>query len=280
MISGATLLDYNKRYNLKKYIIKRVDKVVIPFLCWSIIAFLYNGDFNSYDLRSFMYSLINCKFFGVYWFIPMLITLYMFIPFLSLVPEDKRERVFKYCIIIGIIVNCVIPQVSDIMGLSIDLFPQFLITKDALLYVFIGYYISNYKISKKNSYIIYGLGLLGLALRYFGTVYLSLKNGYINQMFTGYYKLPCVLYSSAVYLFFKNLQYNKKFLKCCESIEKQTFGIYMIHYFIIDIIVNNFNINILSFTWKLGGAVLILGISWIIIKLMQMIPIIKKIVPE
>lgn len=279
MISGTTLIDYNQRYSLKEYIIKRIEKVVIPFIFWSAAAFIYYGKYNEGGIRSIIEGFINCNFMGIYWFIPILIALYIAIPFISLIPIDKRERVFRYCIIVGFIFNCLIPQIADLAKLNIYMFPQFAITKDALIYVFIGYYISNYPIEKNKRYFIYALGVLGLALRYFGMVSLSLKQGYIEQMFNGYYKFTCVTYSTAVYLFLKNIRYNKKVIQLCEFIAKQTFGIYMVHYFIMDIIINKFSINVFSFKWKLGGAVLVFIISWGIVRILQKIPVLRKMVP-
>ena len=41
MITGATLLNYRKRYSTKKYFQKRIHKVVIPYVIWSIIGILF-----------------------------------------------------------------------------------------------------------------------------------------------------------------------------------------------------------------------------------------------
>ena len=40
MISGATLIDYSKRYGTKVYIQKRIKRAGIPFVAWSIIAWV------------------------------------------------------------------------------------------------------------------------------------------------------------------------------------------------------------------------------------------------
>lgn len=44
MITGATLIDYPKRYNLKTYVKKRINKTVIPWLAWGggIVRLLLN----------------------------------------------------------------------------------------------------------------------------------------------------------------------------------------------------------------------------------------------
>ena len=39
MISGAMLIDFNKKYGLKEYFQKRIHKTVIPYIVWSLIGF-------------------------------------------------------------------------------------------------------------------------------------------------------------------------------------------------------------------------------------------------
>lgn len=57
MISGVTLMDYLKRYDDKTFLKKRFSKTVLPFLAWSLIAYVYwiltqnNGDFYRNPLR-------------------------------------------------------------------------------------------------------------------------------------------------------------------------------------------------------------------------------------
>lgn len=38
MISGAMLIDFNKKYDLKEYFSKRFFKTVFPYLIWSFIG--------------------------------------------------------------------------------------------------------------------------------------------------------------------------------------------------------------------------------------------------
>ena len=40
MISGAMLIDFNKRYSIKEFFKKRIAKTVIPFIIWSFIGLL------------------------------------------------------------------------------------------------------------------------------------------------------------------------------------------------------------------------------------------------
>ena len=41
MISGALLLDFQERYDLKTYLVKRISKTVVPFLFWSLFGLFF-----------------------------------------------------------------------------------------------------------------------------------------------------------------------------------------------------------------------------------------------
>ena len=38
---GATLLDFNEKYGLRKYYYRRITKVLVPLISWSIILYFY-----------------------------------------------------------------------------------------------------------------------------------------------------------------------------------------------------------------------------------------------
>ena len=38
---GATLLNFNEKYEIKEYYKKRIKKVVMPLICWSVILYYY-----------------------------------------------------------------------------------------------------------------------------------------------------------------------------------------------------------------------------------------------
>ena len=41
MLTGATLMDYRKRYNTYEFIKKRFSRTMIPFLFWSVVAIVW-----------------------------------------------------------------------------------------------------------------------------------------------------------------------------------------------------------------------------------------------
>ena len=122
MISGATLIDYSKRYSTKTFLKKRFSKTLIPFLFWSL------------DL------ILNSKLFPIYWFFMPLFGLYLSMPLLSAVDDEKKKSIFKY-IIVSVFLLSVLQLICGIIKL-----PYFNLNVASasgyVIYLLIGYYVS------------------------------------------------------------------------------------------------------------------------------------------
>lgn len=58
MISGAMLLDFREKYDLKEYFLKRINKTFIPYLVWSILGLII----QIYLLKTVLISDVNFDF--------------------------------------------------------------------------------------------------------------------------------------------------------------------------------------------------------------------------
>lgn len=286
MITGCTLIDYNERYTTKEYFIKRIKKTLIPFVVWSIFSVFWCIYFKNEDINTNIFSIINgiinTKYNTIYWFFPCLFSIYLIIPFISCIQKEKRQNIFKYSIILAFIFNSMLPLLTKILNINYNsayYLPTFM---GYVIYILIGYYFNNYEIKKKNRIIIYTLGITGLFIQIVMTQILSFKHGYIVTTYKDYLNVPAILYSSAIFLLFKNTK-NKKITKTLDyltrNISDTTFGIYLIHYYLIDIAIKVFNVNIFSIYYRLFGGIIIFLVSSVIIKNMKKIPIIKNCVP-
>ena len=109
MISGATLIDYRKRYDTKTYFKKRFLKTLIPFIFWSIIAalahrfWLRDHPMSDYQFPDLINRIFDTRFIPIFWFFIPLFALYLIIPILSAIDEQKRQKVFQYIIISSLI---------------------------------------------------------------------------------------------------------------------------------------------------------------------------------
>lgn len=290
MISGATLIDYNERYDLKTYLKKRFIKTVIPFITWSMIGLLYRileGAVTVDDINvSYLIDgIFNASFVGIYWFFIPLFSVYLSIPILSSIEKGKRKEVFSYIVIVILIFNTIPMFLIRVLGVDIRYNSQIniYIGYGYLFYVIIGYLISNYEIKKMYKNIIYIMSALGLLMQLIGTYCLSMEEGNVVQTYKGYLNLPCILYSVGIFLFFK--EHGKKILNNSRArqlinlCQRHTFSVYLMHWFIMQLIIKLFKINQYSILYRVGFPFIIFGICMLISVIVKKIPLVRKILP-
>ena len=289
MIPGVTLMNYRKRCTTAEYFKRRIKKTVIPFLFWSIIGLffvIWRDGRNSISLKplDIINSVANCKYIGIYYFFIVIFGIYLSIPVVSGIGEESRKKVFSYAIITAFTVNSLLPFTAVLSGGRIIHNGEFSFyaVSGYLIYVFIGYYLDNYEIGKTGRCLVYVFGLLGLLVHFFGTWYLSYRDNGIVTLLKGYVSVPCVLYSSSVFLAFRQIPFNKfpkRLLRAITYFSGQTFGIYLIHIPLMTVAERVFDISPQRFLSRILFAIVLFIVSGFIIKLLQKIPIIKHIVP-
>ena len=286
MISGATLLDYQKRYDTKTFFKKRLKKTIIPFLAWSIIALLYMLYYKVYSPsqiggRFLINNIFNTNIISIYWYFIPQFAIYMFFPFIAGIGEDKRKRTFLYIIVVYLLFNVTLPLVFRIVGLAYNDNLNIPITGYAV-YTIAGYYVDNYEIPLRYRRLIYAGGIIGLLLHIVGTWYLSYQAGAIVDLYKGYLNLPCIIYSFAIFTFFKYHRYwNGTLMKTVGLFNGTTLGIYLIHWFLLDQINRKFPfISPLSLFYRVVIGVGIFILASVIVRILQKMPIINIIVPK
>lgn len=287
MISGCNLIDYQKKYNTKIYFKKRIIKTVIPFFIWSFIGFVYlltvgALSTDNINIHSVVDAVFNTGYIGVYWFFIPLFSVYLSIPALSMIPEASRKRIFQYMLLAAFAFNIAMPFVFSIIGLNYNTQLNVSLVGGYLFYAIAGYYIDRYPIEKKYRIIWYVLAGVGLAAHILGTLLLSYRDGAVNGIFKGYLNLPCVLYSVGIFILFKYLDRTRVMAYLYTitfPVADTTFGIYLIHWLLMDVFLRISHINPTSIVYRiLGGFVIFIAAS-IIIKIIKKIPILRQIVP-
>lgn len=288
MISGATLVDYRKRYTTKIYLKKRFMKTVIPFFIWSCIAgvvMVYLNNIRNipfdYSFRAIVASIINTKYNPVYWFFIPLFSIYLSIPIVSLIP--KKKHIYLYIIFYGFLTVSVLPTVFKLFSAHFNSAIKAPFVGGAIIYVFLGYYLANFEIIQKHRFTIYFLSIIGFCFLFFGTLIITPKNHTMSRMFYGITNFPSVLYSTGVFVFFKYLNYDK-FKNVIwpiniSTISKYSFGIYLIHLFYIKFFKWILYVSVVGLKWTFGGPILIYLISLFTVILIKKIPVVKKIIP-
>jgi len=288
MLTGATLMDYRKKYNTKTFFKKRVLKTVIPFFIWSIIIIIWKYSTNrliidNFSLRTIWNIIISNKQETIYWFFWSLFSVYISMPVLSLLTEEKHRKTLWYAAIVAIVFNN-IPLISQIIKIQWNNTFNFSVVTGYVGYVILGYLISTQNLNKSKRYIIYAMGIIAVLIRYLGTLYLSRRDGVVNKLFFNYLYFTAVFLALAIFVIVKNINI-KKFIKTekmvsfLSKISSCSFGIYLIHIIVMTYEIKIFNINTTSWQWRTIGAICTYFVCLGIVYLIKKIPIIKKLVP-
>ena len=287
MISGATLLDYRDKYDTRTYVRKRVKKTVIPFFVWSIIALIFDRVTNIYvldrvTLWTIWDSIINTRAWSIFWFFPALWAVYLTIPVVSLIPKEKRRGIFQYLILVGFLLNGLLPFINRLFDHVIPMNGAINLPLVAgnLQFVLIGYYIHHYNLPRWGRWIVYGLGLVGLGLHFFGTWYCSYQVGAIADTFKGYLNVPSILYSSVIFLMFRNLNLEAmpaKAKKVVLFFSTETCNVYLTHLFIHQVLTRYCHVDARSLLYRTLGAVLVFLVAVVGCKCAKKIPLVRHL---
>ncbi|WP_137597323.1 acyltransferase [Paucilactobacillus kaifaensis] len=99
MISGAMLLDYRNRQSTSMFLRKRFFRVVIPFICWSILWYVFDifwtanpGPMRHTDpsVVDFIQGMILNNINNIFWFFYVIIALYLVTPIFSQLAIAKK----------------------------------------------------------------------------------------------------------------------------------------------------------------------------------------------
>lgn len=287
MITGATLIDYRERYDTKTFFKKRLLKVIIPLIIWSIIYFIINFFKGKFSINDLSFKFVFEYFFlvktnPIFWFFVVIIGIYLAIPVISLIPQESRRKAFLYIIIITFVFNQFLPDLLYHLNLNYNYDLKFPLTYSGWIsFIFIGYYIDKYEIVKKHRVIIYVLGIIGFLTMVVPTIFISYHKNESCSWFDEYYDAPCILYSASVFLFFKskinNNQIVTKIMPFFNFVAPTTLGIYVLHIAIRDFLRYFYTYS--YFGMNLVLTLSILTICFIVVKIVQKIPGLKHIFP-
>ena len=145
---GATLLDFNEKYGLKKYFYKRIIKVVIPLILWNIILYI----FRVYIIRNMNKQKLNFiniwniyyknKIYSIFGSFHIFLISYFIIPLLAYVEKTKKIKIYSYCFISILITQALFPYFISLFKLKIEW--VYNINIGYTIYIFAGYILHNF----------------------------------------------------------------------------------------------------------------------------------------
>lgn len=245
MVSGMFMLSPQKEKSIRDLYSKNILRLATAFIFWSMLYTAIPIISNKITDRSFQINFIEIlQTFveGKYhlWFLYMIIGLYIITPILKKIVSDKK--IIEYFLIVWFIFclffnfSKLIPYIGEPIHKFIDTFKMSIALEYSGFYC-LGYYLHNYKISKKAEMLTYVIGVFSILATIFVTVYLSFK---VEKPFDSYldYLLPNTLFSStALFLAIKRICARKTFSKrqkiTITALSKYSFGVYLCHILIL-----------------------------------------------
>lgn len=293
MLSGANLMQYRTRYSTVEFLKKRIKKVLIPWLFWSIVMLAYkqiNGEYqlSRISIKEIMNAILNCKIENVYWFFPVIISVYLFMPFLSMLTAPKYRKVLWYIVICSIVLNATMPLLCTLVGIEWNTNISIPVN-GYTIFAILGYLLSTEEINKKNRIIIYAGGIASLIVRYSGIYILSTRDGEKNPLFFNYIHIYSYALACAVFVLFKYMKWEKIMESCSEKkknykdiaayISGASLGIYLTHRLVMSIELNILRIDRSVLFWRIGFPFVTYLVCLMIVLMLKKIPVFKHIVP-
>ena len=155
MMTGILMLNKKEEENYFEFFKKRVMKLIVPYIIFSIVYYIYNVITTHQPLRIFelIRQITSSTTSYHLWFMPAIITIYIFIPFIKKFVENLTNKELKlFILIVFVLTNGIVfvRSISEIYGYS--LMSNFILSSlmSYINYALLGYYLekNNYKISK------------------------------------------------------------------------------------------------------------------------------------
>lgn len=286
MISGSLILD--KHDDLINFFIKRLSRIILPWIFWGTILLFFNQYFGIINIANKNpISVLLENYFGGFWFMPMLLGLYVITPIIKLFVNNAKKIDFIYFFSLWFFIVAIIPTLNRDFGVSINLSTPIWIN-------YLGYYIGGYymvkKIPKKihlahYAKIIYSISLVITIL---GTFLQTLNNNSFVDSFYNYVSIPTILMSFSIFEilknYFKNIRVSIKTEKLINFLALQSFGVFLSHFMILKLFEYGY------FGYKLSASsfnpilsipiisIVVLFFCSLIIFMIKKIPLIKNFV--
>lgn len=301
MVSGALLLDTAKDESTKVFFLKRFNRVVIPFVAWSILysllalnSDLYHGHF-SHSVQVIAHNFPRGHVSDHLWFFYGLIPVYAVTPVLrTFVKKASRRHLMCFLVLwvlamggyaaVNNLPNALSPSVTVanrfvIMGLWPVLFVGYFI---------LGYLLTTAEIGMKQRKLINVAAASGLLAIILGTYFLTRSaNGVLQGYFYSYYGIPVIAMSVGLFVACREIRWPSRLSQhswvsqLLAGFVSASLGIYLIHMAVLWQVVR---------FWPSSSAltspvvripitsVLVIATSFLTIRIMQRIPVVKRIV--
>ncbi len=276
MLSGILFLDKDREFSIKRLYTHSVFRIVVAFLIWSFLYGLYQVHTEGGGIA----RVIALTFEGHYhmWFLYMITGLYVITPLL----RKLTLKEMKYFLILSYILCFVMPTLiefknaakifmeegmltmaADRLFLPYEKFMEYL-KIDYLFYYIAGYYLSHTPISKKSYKTLLLLSVISVIFTVSFSAFVTLFKGSAYGIYDPF-TVNMSLVTIGIFIFVKERFSGEKtvgkgFGKAVSFISQMSFGIYLAHPMLLELLNNELSVNTLSFSPVLSVPVITVSV--------------------
>lgn len=289
MISGYLLLPRSE--SLEIFYRKRMPRVVIPFLAWSLIYLgWYCGSHPGMCTPPLIQNLLFVQ--GTYyhlWFMYSLIGIYLILPVLRLLVQPEADRkILWYFIGLWLIFQSVLNFARYFGDFRIGISAP--LTNGFVGFFILGYLLGPWRLTRSTAILTTAAWILATLVTIFGTYYLTQDSRKFENYFYGFTTPNVIVASAASFLLLKwiaetwkgSSQGTQLFIR---SLAAASFGIYLVHVLVIEVLAGMVpGIQLDSFmghpAWSIPlVCILVFFASFLIVLGLQKVPALNRIVP-
>lgn len=164
MLTGIFMLGSKKEEKYSEFLKKKASKLFIPFFVISIIYYIYEvlKSGGGFSILQFLNAFTSNQVKYHFWFMYSIILIYLLIPFMKRMIQNLSKEELRNLILVILLSNFLSAIFIISRKFDYSFFSAFLFSNEIryLNYLFLGYYLYHYGISKKYHRVLYLLGVL------------------------------------------------------------------------------------------------------------------------
>lgn len=284
MVSGIFLINTDKSTNIKVFLKKRLQKILLPFFAWTIIYIIYYNykNLSVINLNVLIKWFLEGHSASHLWYLYALVGVYLVTPVISWFIHNTQKKFVDYYLLLCLLGSFILPFIKDLTNINLKF--NIPLTDTYVFYFILGYYLHNNFFNIKNLLLIYILGLISTIVLIIATTITSSNAHSLITFFTKNSSPTVLLQSIAVFLLIKNSNINDFIIKSnlgtlIQKLSQVTFGVYLIHILFIlilkDVLIGYYKVKVIYFV--LVSIPITFILSNISVLVLRKIPIVRRL---
>lgn len=287
MLTGALLLNPNRDDEpLKVFYKKRLDRIALPFIFWTVVYFAWSFTVlgKPFTLFNIGQGLLSGSYFHL-WYLYLLMGLYAITPVLRVLVKHMDRKLFTYLLVLWFAGTVTTPFIHTFTDFKY--FPFTFVLVDGVGYFLLGTYLLYSNVKRSRAALIFVLGVLGAVV---GEWLLTASMGQTNTGYFHNYMNPTIIIASValftllISLDFSNIGNYKKTSRILHWVSENTLALYLIHMIVlVTLSVNVFGVWLNSATYiplldVPIFAVIVFTVSAALVYVFKKVPVLKKLI--